>query len=124
VQQQVLETIDSKKLVAYAVWEPILRTDDERSSRKATTCMPDKRVRHYWVDTQEVGKSFQPAINLTTEPAWDVYLVYPPGQQWKESTPPPPEFLMHQLGERLPEAPALDGEALAKHLQQVIQSAQ
>jgi hypothetical protein len=123
VQQQVLATIDSKKLVAYAVWEPILRTDDERSSRKATTCIPDKRTRHFWVGSQDVGKLFQPAIGLTSEPAWDVYLVYPAGQQWKDNAPPTPEFLMHQLGERLPEAPALDGEALAKHLLQVIQLA-
>jgi hypothetical protein len=123
VQQQVLATIDSKKLVTYVVWEPILRTDDERSARKATTCIPDERSRHYWVGTQDVGKLFQPAIGLTSEPAWDVYLVYPPGRQWKGESPPAPEFFMHQLGERLPEAPALDGETLAKHLQQVLQSA-
>jgi len=122
VQQQVLETIESKMLRAYAVWEPILRTDDERSARKATTCIPDPRTRHYWVDSQELGKLFQPAIGLETEPAWDVYLVYKPGREWKQKNPPAPDFFMHQLGGRLPQVRALDGEKLAKELLQILQS--
>lgn len=119
MQEQVLGTIDSKKLVAYAVWELILRTDDERSSRKATTLLPDERVRHYWVGSQGVGKLFQPAIDLTAEPAWDVYLVYRPGRKW-EGKPPAPEFFMHQLGGRLPEDRLLDAAVLADRIQRLV----
>ena len=113
VQTNVLDEISDANLAVYAVWEPILRTDDERSSRKATTLFPDGRVTNYWVDTPEVGKLFQAPIGLTTEPAWDVYLVYPPGVRWEKDTPPRPEFFMHQLGGRLPDSQRLDGSKLA-----------
>ncbi len=113
----MLETIDSRDLAIYAVWEPILRTDDERSSRKATTFFPDDRVRNYWTGSQEIGRAFQAPLELTTEPAWDVYLVYPPGVEWEEGQPPPrPRFYMHQLGGRLPDDLRLDGPKLAEEV--------
>jgi hypothetical protein len=55
---------------------------------------------------------FQALINLTTEPAWDVYLVYEPGIEWNGSAPPEPTFFMHQLGGRLPDGQRLDGPKL------------
>lgn len=111
----MLATIASEKLVIYVIWEPILRTDDARSARKATMLVPDPRARHYWVDTQALAEIFQPALGLTTEPAWDVYLVYPPGAAWNDE-PPKPEFFMHQLVGRLPEERHLDGAALAQQI--------
>jgi hypothetical protein len=119
VQAKVLETVDDPNLVAYAVWEPILRTDDERAARKATTLLPDERVVHYWVETREVGKLFQKPIELTTEPAWDVYLVYPRGVAWEDEIPVP-EYFMHQLGGRLPAPQRLDAAKLAEQIEQVL----
>ena len=120
MQSQVLDTIESEKLVIYVVWEPILRTDDARASRKATTLVPDPRARHYWIDTETLGELFQPALGLETEPAWDVYLVYSPGGTWND-VPPAPEFFMHQLVGRLPEERLLDGAALAQRIRQMLQ---
>ena len=108
----MIARIDSGKLAAYAVWEPILRTDDERSSRKAATLFSDPRVKHYWVRTHAVGELFQAPIDLTGEPAWDVYLVYEPGIEWKGDAPPVPTLFMHQLGGRLPDDQRLDGPKL------------
>lgn len=113
MQSAVLEKVESANLAVYAVWEPILRTDDERSSRKATILFPDDRVSNYWVDTRAVGELFQAPIDLTTEPAWDVYLVYAPGVAWKGDDPPRPNYFMHQLGGRLPDDLRLDGAKLA-----------
>jgi hypothetical protein len=78
VQEQVLETVASENLAIYALWEPILPTDDERWARKASTIFPDRRVRNYWVATDDLGEAFQPALQLMGGPAWDVYLVYRP----------------------------------------------
>jgi hypothetical protein len=119
VLEKVLQTNKSTSLAAYAVWEPILRTDDARSSRKATTLLPDPRVRHFWTGTQDLGELFQSAIDLTTEPAWDVYLVYPQGVAWEGQRPPRPTYFMHQLGGRLPEDRMLDGDILAERIQAV-----
>lgn len=117
VQREVLETIASEKLKIFVVWEPILRTDNAVASRKATTFFADPRVEHFWVDSQSVGELFQPAIDLKTEPAWDVYLVYPRDAKWKGTQPPRPEYLMHQLEGRLPDADRLNGAGLARRLE-------
>ena len=107
-----MEQLESDRLAIYAVWEPILKTDDERASRKATVLFPDERVRNYWVRTRSVGELFQDAIDLEGEPAWDVYLVYEAGSRWTEETPPRPTFFMHQLRGRLPDDRRLDGPRL------------
>jgi hypothetical protein len=99
----------------YAVWEPILETDDERAARKATVLLADPRVEHFWVSTRDVGKMFQDPIKLTTEPAWDVYLVYPRGVYWDQS-PPTPAYFMHQLRGRLPDEGRLDAKELSGRL--------
>lgn len=116
----MLREIPSKNLAVYAVWEPILRTDDERSSRRATTLSPDERVTNYWASTTDVGTLFQSPIGLTTEPAWDVYLFYPPGVKWESDVPPRPEFFMHQLGGRLPDDSRLDGHKLAESIKRML----
>ena len=103
----------------YAVWEPILKTDNERAARKATALLDDPRVEHYWVSTRDVGKLFQDPIGLTTEPAWDVYLVYPRGVSWDQS-PPRPAFFMHQLGGRLPAEKRLHATKLAARLKAIL----
>jgi hypothetical protein len=120
VQDNVISKIDSQDFLAYAVWEPILKTDDERSSRKAVSLFPDKRVKNYWVHTRAVGELFQTPINLTTEPAWDVYLVYQPGVVWDGDTPPEPTFFMHQLGGRLPDGRRLDGPELRDGIEKIL----
>jgi hypothetical protein len=107
-------------LAVYSVWEPILRTDDERSSRKATALFPDARVANYWAGGRQLGEAFQPAIDLRGEPAWDVYLVYAPGVAWEGDAPPRPEYFMHQLGGRLPEALLLDGPKLAEEIRKLL----
>jgi hypothetical protein len=116
VHEAVFKKIDSTSLRAYAVWEPILRTDDVSSARKATTMLPDPRVLHYWTDMQNVGEIFQPALSLRGAPAWDVYLVYPPGVEWKSKMPPSPGYFMHQL-HQLPAERYLDADTLAVRIQ-------
>lgn len=120
MHEKVFEGIAAARLKAYAVWEPILRTDDARAARRATAMLPDPRVRHYWTDGQEVGEAFQAPIGLKGEPAWDVYLVYPPGTEWKGDKPPKPAYFMHQLAGRLPDGRRLNGEALAAKLREVL----
>jgi hypothetical protein len=113
VQEQVLADIASDSLAVYAVWEPILSTDDERWARKATTLFPDSRVQNYWIATDDLGEAFQPPLRLTGEAAWDVYLLYRPGTTWQPAGPPAPDYFMHQLSGRLPDSLMLDGPKLA-----------
>lgn len=119
----MFEGIAAETLKGYAVWEPILRTDDARGARKATAILPDSRVRHYWTEGQEVGESFQAPLGLKGVAAWDVYLVYPPGIEWKGSRPPKPAYYMHQLA-ALPSARRLNAETLAAKLRDLVANPQ
>jgi len=120
VQDNVISKIANEDFLVYAVWEPILKTDDERSSRKAVTLFPDAPVKNYWVRTCAVGKMFQPPIGLEGEPAWDVYLVYEPGVEWEGDGPPDPTFFMHQLSGRLPDDLRLDGPKLHDEIEKIL----
>jgi len=60
-------------------------------------------------------------IDLTNEPAWDVYLVYGPGIQWTVSSPLEPTLFMHQLGGRLPADQRLDGPKLRDVIKEIIE---
>lgn len=120
VQDNVLSKIPSKNFLTYAVWEPILKTDDERSSRKAVSLFPDERVKNYWVRTRAVGELFRAPIGLSGEPAWDVYLLYEPGIIWDGDVPPEPTFFMHQLGGRLPDGQRLDGPKLRDVVEKIL----
>ena len=120
VQDNVISRIASEDFVAYAVWEPILKTDDERSSQKVVKLFPDKRVKNYWVHTRAVGEMFQAPIDLSGEPAWVVYLVYEPGVEWAGDAPPEPTYFMHQLGGRLPGGQRLDGPKLRGVIEKIL----
>lgn len=121
MHEAVFQGITSDSLKAYAVWEPILRTGNLRGARRATTILPDSRVRHYWIDGLEVGEMFKTAIGLKDDVAWDVYLVYPAGVEWNASLPPKPVYFMHQLRE-LPSARRLDATELADRIRAEIQA--
>lgn len=115
----MLATVASESLAVYAVWEPILATDDERWARKATTLFPDLRVQNYWIPTDDLGEAFQPPLHLIGEAAWDVYLLYRSGTTWADGSPPVPDFYMHQLRGRLPDSLMLDGPKLASAIQMI-----
>lgn len=121
MHEAVFEGIATEQLKAYAVWEPVLRTDDLRGARKATTILPDARVGHYWIAGREVGEMFKPALELKGEVAWDLYLVYLPGVEWNGARPPKPSYYMHQLRE-LPSARRLDATGLAARIREAIAS--
>ena len=122
VQDEVLDVVDSADLRVYAIWEPILRNDNHQSARQAPQLVPDPRVTHYWVDGRDVGALFQEPIQLKSEVAWDVYLVYTPGTVWGDSVPVP-EYFQHQLSGRLPKEQRLDGAVLAQKIRAMLTEA-
>jgi len=118
VQTEVLDLIGGGEPEVFAVWEPILKADDEGMAHRAAVLLPDPRARHFWAPDQRLGRSFQDRIGLDGEPAWDVYLVYLPGISWDDpEAPPRPTYFMHQLRGRLPETQVLDGNRLRSFLE-------
>lgn len=119
-----MEQIKNDKLRSYSVWVPILKTDTERAVPNAATRLPDKRVAHFWDGKGELVEAYKtilPTKNAQSGEyvrAWDVYLVFAPGVEWKEQ-PPKPSFWMHQLYLVDPKN-SFDSNGLANELQRLL----
>jgi hypothetical protein len=96
-------------MAAYAVWVPELGAKESNVPGGAAL-VPDKRARHYWDDSDALGRAYGRVLG-TPGAAWDVYLLYPRGVRWTAAAPPAPLFWMHQLG-GVTIAPRLDPDVL------------
>ena len=99
VHDNVLEQVDSENLAVFAVWMPVLGSDNAEAAKKAEALLSDPRVTHYWDSDNSLGKLYGRQLTLPRgrQLAWDVYFVYAPGVRW-EDEPPAPTAWMHQLG--------------------------
>ena len=112
VHDTVLEQIDSDDLSVFAIWMPVLQSDNAGAAKDAESLLPDSRVVHYWDADNSLGKVYGRLLTLPRgrQLAWDIYFVYAPGIRWEDEPPLPTEW-MHQLSrdERL-----LNGDTLRR----------
>jgi len=119
-----MASVKDNKFRAYSVWVPILSKDAERAVPDATKRLPDRRVTHFWEaqgELVEAYKTILPTKNSETGEyvkAWDVYLLFAPGIEWKDR-PPAPSFWMHQLY-LLDLKNAFDSKVLATEVQRLL----
>lgn len=119
-----MDQVKDNKFLAYSVWVPILITDAERAVPNATKRLPDSRVTHFWEGQGELVEAYKtilPTKNAETGEyvkAWDVFLVFAPGIEWKDR-PPTPSLWMHQLYSVDPKN-AFDSKALATEVQKLL----
>lgn len=112
--QRALEANLGGKVSAYVVWEPIRYWDREGAARRNQGLVPDPRASHFWSPDLGLARRMQGTIGLTTEPAWDIYLVYAADATWPGDSIPVPADFMHQLSGRLPDSKLLDAPRLAR----------
>lgn len=104
----------------YAVWLPVLGIDSKASLPQATKRFTDARVHQYWDAKAELGQVFSPILKADGV-AWDVYLLFERGAEWKDK-PPVPVFIMDKID--LPNGKRLDGDELARELSALRNSSQ
>jgi hypothetical protein len=98
--QVAFKKLESHNLKGYVVWLPLLRSDTSAScDAEAEDVHEDNRISLWWNERKDIGKAFSKTLGLRGT-AMDVFLVYGPGRVWEGVTPPKPDFLMHQLGNR------------------------
>src|ERR1041385_4595223 len=90
--------IPDGRLRVMVIWEPILPKDGLDALDDATAMLKDEwRTTQFWDPTAESGKRIKRQLDLKiVNPAWDIYLLYPPGTKWKSELPTP-VFWMHQI---------------------------
>jgi len=121
VHDEVLEKIDNEDLSVFAIWMPVLGSDNAEAAIDAESLLADPRARHYWDEGNSLGKLYGRSLKLPRgrQLAWDIYFVYEPGVRW-DSEPPPPTQWMHQLG--LDER-HLDGDKLRESIEALLPTA-
>jgi hypothetical protein len=97
IRDEVMKEIPDGRLRLFVVWEPILSKDGEDALEDASEMLQDEwRAQQFWDPGAESGKRIRRLFDLKiANPAWDVYMLYPPGTKWTET--PTPAYWMHQL---------------------------
>lgn len=113
----------SPRLRTYMVYVP-KRGAQEKHVGPATRLVPDVRATHFWDGAGAVMRGYTATLALPVD-AWDIYMVYGPRARWDASSPPAPDYWMHQLDSRNETAiqgPFLDGKVFAEHAQRLLNS--
>jgi hypothetical protein len=103
---KTLKSVTDQRVRAYIVWLPIFGGDFKGEARKLSNSFRDRRVAYFLDPESETGRQWERILKTERLIAWDVYLLYGPGADWKEE-PPQPAFWMHQLG-GMTKAPTFD----------------
>jgi hypothetical protein len=92
-----LKTDRRSSIQVFMIWSS-QKGAQEKNVSAATRLIPDRRVRDYWDGSDEVGTAFA-SVFRSSEPVWDVWMVFRPGVLWKRS-PPTPTWWEDQIGLR------------------------
>jgi len=74
----------------------MLADDGDDAAQRQARSWKDSLVDHWWDADKYLSECFQRRLGLHG-PAWDLYLLYPPGLRWDDELPPIPAFWMHQI---------------------------
>jgi hypothetical protein len=100
------------RIHTFVVYVPTLGAE-EKHVAAAVPLMQGPRIGHYWDEEGNSGLEFQQALGIPMY-AWDVWMMYEPGQRWEPgSAPPAPVFWQHQLP-GLPENQRFDAGDFAR----------
>lgn len=97
--KSILQDFPNTDISVSIVWIDMLPADNAAAAKRAAKTLDDPRVRHFHDPrrTHRAGKAFAKGLlHDGGGPAWDVYLFYSKGDQWKDRPPRPVEWL-HQL---------------------------
>jgi hypothetical protein len=91
-----MEEFPKTRISVNVVWANVLPSDGLDAARRAAADMNDSRVRHFHDPDNRVGKAISRSLGWKWVTAWDIYLFYDEGADWR-ADPPQPTHWMHQL---------------------------
>lgn len=111
IQRYVFDRIEGPGLAGYVVWGPMLGDETAEHADTATGFLNDPRVGHFWTPEHTLALALSGPVGMPAdEPAWDVFLLYPPEAAWGDK-PPKPAVVMH-VDRPLSEEQRLDAREL------------
>jgi hypothetical protein len=112
VARYVLDRIDDPKLRVYFIWLHVADGDTLEAAQRAAGLVSDPRVTQYYGVDRAAGIAFREPLGMKKFWAFDVFLLYGPGDTWRDPAPAP-ELFMRANPEPFPGARPLDGPGLA-----------
>jgi hypothetical protein len=100
VQKSILTDFPDTGVSLSVIWIDMLPTDNAEQAQKMANTIRDPRVRHFHDPraSRLAGRAFaRGLLSPAAGPAWDIYMFYEKGQEWRDGPPRPVEW-MHQLG--------------------------
>jgi hypothetical protein len=99
IRDDVMKEIPDGRLRLFVIWEPILPKDSVEALDDSSEMVQDEwRALQFWDPTAESGKRIKRLFDLKiVNPAWDIYMLYPPGIKWEGDNAPTPAYWMHQI---------------------------
>jgi hypothetical protein len=79
------------------VWIDVRRADGSAAAGHASRKIAGGGLYHLHDPRRRIGKAYAAWLGAGGALVWDVYLIFPAGERW-EATPPPPLDWAHQLG--------------------------
>jgi hypothetical protein len=110
-----------QQVVGSLIWVRVLEADTEQAAQLAASQMADPRLEQFYDPGLRAAREMAAVLDGSGSYAWDTYLVFPPGLEWREA-PPKPSDWVHQL-DHAAWAPAERrqiGEALVKAIRRMI----
>jgi len=100
VQKSIIEANPNSEIIISIVWIKRLEGDSEEVAKLASEkFVKDSRVNHFFDPEQRVGSAITESLGVKAEAsAWDIYLFFKPGKEWKELPPIPNEYV-HQMSQ-------------------------
>jgi hypothetical protein len=116
VQQVMLKEFPKADISVSIVWVNVLKGDGMEAAQRAAGAMTaDPRVRHFYDPVNRSGQAVSRSVGWKWVTAWDIYLFYETGAEWR-AEPPSPTHWMHQLSYLFWETHLRTGEALVGEL--------
>lgn len=93
----LLKGFPNAKVNFEIVWVDMLPLDGQETAHKASSRLigEDARVQQFFDPGHRAGEALAKRLGWDS-PAWDIYLFFPPGSEWRDG-PPEPASYAHQL---------------------------
>ncbi|HEX3554028.1 MAG TPA: hypothetical protein VIA62_12450 [Thermoanaerobaculia bacterium] len=120
MQEAIVEPRPRLNAEILVVWLDVLPFDGKRSATKTAQILSeDPRVHHFHDPERRVGKAVAQSLKWEEGYAWDIYLLYPAGAQWKEKLPAPQGYV-HQLGGRAGDGHFCSGDSIVPDMKKLV----
>lgn len=115
-QRYILDPIQDDRLRMFAVWGPMQKKETAADAKAASVFLTDPRVTQFWTDDNVLANAYKAPLGLAEdpEPAWDTYMLFPPGVRWGDAPPAPAYFMW--VEKHLPAETRFNAEKLGEQV--------